>query len=318
MPGFVTHHIFGINAFHGLPKGNAKDIIRKHNKAYALGLQGPDLFFYFLPTSSGLFPNIANRMHKENTGEFFNQLIIACSTVKDLDDYETCNAYIQGFIGHYLLDSAIHPYVYCRVTTKPNKEVLGVHFGLETDIDREVLMHYKGKKLTELDHRKAIDITPKEQDAIARLLHKAILATYDVDISIRMIKAAVISFKIESSIIMDKKANKHKVISKIEDMTFHHPFLSPLLINDVTHSKDSCNEAHEEWYNPWDDTITSTQSIFDIMDEKIPKYVNAIELMDCALLNSYNRTLDNSPAVLKELGNLSYTSGLDCTIPLKR
>mgnify|MGYP000232413782 CR=1 FL=1 len=43
MPGFVTHHIFGINAFHGLPKGNAKDIIRKHNKAYALGLQGPDL-----------------------------------------------------------------------------------------------------------------------------------------------------------------------------------------------------------------------------------------------------------------------------------
>ena len=82
MPGFVTHHIFGINAFHGLPKGNAKDIIRKHNKAYSLGLQGPDLFFYFLPTSSGLFPNIANKMHKENTGEFFNQLIIACSTIK--------------------------------------------------------------------------------------------------------------------------------------------------------------------------------------------------------------------------------------------
>ena len=48
MPGFVTHHIFGINAFHGLPKGNAKDIIRKHNKAYSIGLQGPDLFFYFL------------------------------------------------------------------------------------------------------------------------------------------------------------------------------------------------------------------------------------------------------------------------------
>ena len=170
MPGFVTHHIFGINAFHGLPKGNAKDIIRKHNKAYSLGLQGPDLFFYFLPTSSGLFPNIANKMHKENTGEFFNQLIIACSTIKELEDYETCNAYIQGFIGHYLLDSAIHPYVYCRVTTKPDKEVLGVHFGLETDIDREVLMHYKGMSLTELNHKKAIDITPKEQDAIARLL----------------------------------------------------------------------------------------------------------------------------------------------------
>lgn len=93
-------------------------------------------------------------MHKENTGEFFNQLIIACSTIKELEDYETCNAYIQGFIGHYLLDSAIHPYVYCRVTTKPDKEVLGVHFGLETDIDREVLMHYKGMSLTDLNHKK--------------------------------------------------------------------------------------------------------------------------------------------------------------------
>lgn len=74
MPGFVTHHIFGINAFHGLPKGNAKDIIRKHNKAYSLGLQGPDLFFYFLPTSSGLFLILPTKCIRKIQANFLTSL----------------------------------------------------------------------------------------------------------------------------------------------------------------------------------------------------------------------------------------------------
>lgn len=318
MPGFVTHHIFGVNAYKLIDNKNVKDIIKKHNKAYALGLQGPDLFFYFVPTSSGLKPDVASKMHKEKTGVFLKELIRTCETIASDEAYEASVAYILGYVGHYVLDTSVHPYVYHRVGTKASSEILGIHFGLETDIDREVLMHYKGKKMTEFDHRKAVDVSVTEQTAIAKLLHKAILATYDIDISISMIKAAILSFKIESSLIMDKNEYKHKIVSFIEDHTIKHQLFSALLINEIEHMEDPCNEEKKEWCNPWETSIASDESIFELMDRKAIDYASLMVMMADALEKAYKHELNEKPAILLKLGNLSFTSGLDCEIKISR
>ena len=318
MPGFVTHHIFGVNSYRLSENKDIKSIIKKHSKAYALGLQGPDLFFYFLPTSTGMKPDVASKMHKEKTGRFFYNLIDSCRTICNDDEFEAGSAYILGYVGHYILDTSMHPYVYHRVGTRASKEILGIHFGLETDIDRKVLMHYKGLKMSEFDHKKAVDVTSSEQNAIAKILHKAILATYDIDIPISMIKSAIISFKIESSLIMDKKEYKHKVISFIEEHTIKHPLLSPLLINEVEHMEDPCNEEHKEWCNPWETSQTSCESVFELMDRKAEDYAQMMVFMNDALIKAYNHEPDENPRILKELGNLSFTSGLDCEIKINR
>ncbi len=79
MPGFVTHYVFGLNAYKNLPDPDIKRIIKERRNAFSLGLQGPDLFFYFMPSSLGFKPNIANIMHKKRTGDFFRSLIDAVS-----------------------------------------------------------------------------------------------------------------------------------------------------------------------------------------------------------------------------------------------
>lgn len=319
MPGFVTHHIFGVNSYKKLQDKNIKSIIKKHHEVFALGLQGGDLFFYFLPSSSGIgMPKVGNKMHKEKTGEFFRQLIHATSTVTTNYDFEVCTAYILGYIGHYLLDTKVHPYVYFRVSPKISREILGIHFGLETDIDREVLFHYRGLKQTEFSHRKAINVSNSEQDVIAKLLHQSIFATYDLELSTTFIKAAIVSLKIETELLVDKNNTKHKIISFLEDITNSGAFFSPMLINDIEHMKDPCNTSNSEWYNPWNSDIKTTDSVFDIMDTSIDEYNNRIISMYNALYKAFKHIENPNPSILEELGNLSFTSGLDCNIPISR
>ena len=49
MPGFTTHYIFGMKAYNDLPNNQLKRIIAKYRWLYQLGLQGPDMFFYYIP-----------------------------------------------------------------------------------------------------------------------------------------------------------------------------------------------------------------------------------------------------------------------------
>ena len=48
MPGFTTHYLFGVNAYKDLKNTPLKKNICGNHAAYSLGLQGPDLFFYYL------------------------------------------------------------------------------------------------------------------------------------------------------------------------------------------------------------------------------------------------------------------------------
>ena len=317
MPGFVTHYIFGVNAFKQLADSEIKNIIKKHRHAYAVGLQGPDVFFYHIPTAYGPKPDVGNWMHKRDTGEFLKQLINAFSTIHEEKDYEICMAYALGYMGHYLADTRLHPYVYGRVGPAATSKVLGTHFGLETDIDRCVLQHYKRQTFSEFNHKKVINISSEEQHAISTLLHKVLLATYGVDLSILSIKAALLSFKVENLFVSDESKRKHKIIDFVEQHTVGSPVFSPLLVNDIEHMDDPCNEKHDTWSNPWDENSESTDSVYEIIDTGVQEYAECIPLMADALVHSFKGEPNSTP-ILDRLKNLSMTSGLDCSIELKR
>lgn len=318
MPGFVTHYVFGVNAYRQLDDKEIKRIIQTNHHAYSLGLQGPDLFYYFMPASLDFIPNIANIMHKKKTNEFFRQLIASVSTLTRRGDYEIAFAYVQGFMGHYLLDTNMHPYVYYRVGTSASNRTLGEHFAIETDIDREVLWRYKKMRQSEFSHSSVINLSVHQKNVIARILSIAILATYNINVTTQLIKAAMVSFDIESSLLVDEKMRKHKFIDFIERRTVGYNLISPLLINDIRHAQDPCNEKHERWHNPWDTNYNSTASVFDIMDKTVHVYTDYMIKMADALDDAFDVIEDNSPAILRLLQNNSYNSGLDCRRRLTR
>lgn len=318
MPGFVTHYLFGVKSYKALNNKDIKDILKNNRNPFSLGLQGPDIFFYFLPTMLGKKVNIASKMHKENTNRFFQEMINYMSDIHGEKAYETACAYVHGFMGHYILDTNMHPYVYSRVGTSTSNKTMGKHYGLETDIDREILWNYKKLRQADFSHSARIDLTHYQKNVIANLLHTVILNTYDIDISVKLIKSAITAFYIECALLNDSKEYKYKAINGIEHYVFGYDILSPLLINDIPHSEDPCNEKHDQWSNPWDESHSSTDSVFDILDKASATYIDYMKLMQKALDSSYHLTGDNSSAILIKLGNKSYTSGLDCNIKLKR
>ena len=53
MPGFVTHYLFGLDAYRQIHSESIRQNLHKNHSAFALGLQGPDIFFFYLLHAAG-------------------------------------------------------------------------------------------------------------------------------------------------------------------------------------------------------------------------------------------------------------------------
>ena len=141
MPGFRTHYIFGKSISDKVAK-KYPAIIRYPN-SYNLGQQGPDIFFYCPPSHIFYKEHLGGVMHSCDTMAFFSSLFEARDRFITHDAKMIADAYIMGFMGHYSLDSTVHPYVHWRACKMKNKRrpnyAFGIHVLLETDMDAHVL-----------------------------------------------------------------------------------------------------------------------------------------------------------------------------------
>lgn len=108
MPAFYAHYRFGkITA--DRTEGQLKEIIEKHRTQFEIGLQGPDLFFFYKPyTGGGKVAKYGHHLHQVSAYPFFQHGLHVVETYgRDSSQY----AYLLGFICHFVLDGACHPYV---------------------------------------------------------------------------------------------------------------------------------------------------------------------------------------------------------------
>ena len=151
MPAIITHDTFGQDAYarHFSSIGGTKD----EAEAFLLGNQGPDPLFYSIanPLLSSVH-RLGNIMHKEKPNEIlvaFKQAINAL----DEADRSVGRAYALGFLGHYVLDSTMHPLVYfhefqlCDAGEPGLSRTDGneVHAVIESEYDEMVLTVKRGE-----------------------------------------------------------------------------------------------------------------------------------------------------------------------------
>ena len=122
MPGFTTHYLFGLNSFRELEEPDLVSCIRKFPHAFCMGLQGPDIFFYYLPSYVLEGHNIGALAHVRETSAFFQGLIESRNQFSSRTDLNIAEAYLIGFLGHYTLDTICHPYIYAMTHYKDKKE----------------------------------------------------------------------------------------------------------------------------------------------------------------------------------------------------
>ena len=114
MPGFASHYLFGQQSLSHLKEDQEYHILSLHPHAYNLGLQGPDIFYYYLPAWLLYDHNAASLIHENSSLQFFIAMIDARNKLSSHSERIIADAYICGFLGHYTLDTYCHPYIFDR------------------------------------------------------------------------------------------------------------------------------------------------------------------------------------------------------------
>lgn len=130
MPAISAHYLFGQKVLSKLPKHISKTILSQ-KAAYDMGLQGPDILFYYHPLSKNPVSDYGHKLHSLNAKEFFEN---ACNCIEKTNN-DIHLAYIYGFICHFILDSECHPYIGTVVGSTAIS-----HGELETAFDRLLLL----------------------------------------------------------------------------------------------------------------------------------------------------------------------------------
>lgn len=315
MPGFVTHYLFGVDAYASMDNTKLKQNLRHNRGAYALGLQGPDLFFYYLPSYFFHTQNLGDLAHRKSTGAFFSYLLESRTLfAKKPHMTAIADAYILGFIGHYTLDSIAHPYVYAFTNFDPenppkNSHYFGQHAYFETELDNELLYRKKHINPSKFHQNATIHLTPLQRSVISKMLTYAYRNTYPSENVYRFqVSGATKWMKLGTGILRDPSGQKKVLARLIEKVLFNRPFISAMFPSDNYHFvEDPMNLAHKKWVNPWTNE-ESTKTFRDL-------YKQASDLFNMRIVN-YSKMINNGftieerRAFTTEYGNKSFLSGL--------
>ena len=107
MPALYAHDRFGRKVLEQLD-GELFDIISKYYTQFQIGLQGPDIFFFYKAYSSNRVTKYGYQLHFLSAAPFLQHAVdVIHEKGRDSREY----AYLLGFLCHFVLDSECHPYV---------------------------------------------------------------------------------------------------------------------------------------------------------------------------------------------------------------
>lgn len=156
MPALYAHNKFGKLV---IPKlsDEIKNIIRKYPDSFRIGLQGPDFLFFYITKNK--ITKLGVHMHHNDAYSFIEH---ARTVIQQYGTDSPEFSYITGFICHFALDNACHPYV-----NKFMKETNCGHVEIEGDLEHLILYsdkhspeHYPIEQLVPHNRAVAVSMTP--------------------------------------------------------------------------------------------------------------------------------------------------------------
>lgn len=107
MPAIYAHEAFG-RAVSSQLDGELAEIIGEHDAQFQIGLQGPDIFFFFGAHTNNAVVRFGEHLHNVSAAPFFTN---AVNVIRQKGRFSPEYAYLCGFVCHFILDSECHPYV---------------------------------------------------------------------------------------------------------------------------------------------------------------------------------------------------------------
>ena len=241
MPAFLTHYALGVCAYRQMEDGTLRKVLKEHPSVYAIGLAGPDLFFYSFYELIGpgkrkrVMPGmpLGRMMHKYRTGLFLANLFDAAMAEQG-EERDIALVYYTGFVGHYCLDSAAHPFIYRATDRGSKKQSLGRHFRFEAAIDAYTCGKRLGRPIDQSKQMEMVRISKKERGVISRVLARACTDTYgDIYGKVKPVRLNLLlrEYRMITGLIIDPSGFREWALVKAEKRIFGYPWASPLFIN---------------------------------------------------------------------------------------
>jgi len=319
VPGFTTHYLFGVKNLQRLKKSAACPVlfqsIEQYKTVFQLGLQGPDLFFYYF-VSQLKKTKLGSITHKTLTGDFLQCLVQAPELFSKEKERQVARAYAAGFIGHYILDTEIHPYVYYMTGYGDALKQKGYadHITLESDMDACLLMRYAKKLPSEFPHWRTIAFRAHTRTVVAAVLHHVYHTVYpQPSQSKAFFSRAICSIQSATRLAYNPNNYKRQAVEKLERLILGKPAISPVIPTDDITFEDPLNLQHKTWNNPWNPNDVSVQSVPQLIKKASARYQKIFRQLE--KFYQADKSEDSYDIVLEELGQLlgqkSYHSGLD-------
>jgi hypothetical protein len=313
MPGFITHYICG-EATLNILEGETSAIVKKHHRLYSVGCQGPDMFFYYLP---GLlkknFKNLGIDMHKTNFSAFFASMLDGMDNASDKESADMMFAYIAGYLSHYCLDCAAHPYIYYRSGFQvkgdktPKLRYSVRHRSFETAIDVLILKLLSSERPSGMKLWQLIKADASHAKVIAELLSGAIGKAYNRDITSKEVYSAMRYMVNLTRVLQSQKGRRKRLMELAEDLTIgERVFSSVIHLQEINDGIDYLNMKKAPWHMPWDDENEHTSSFAEMYDKAVAKGAKLISKTRAHVLGELGRD-----ELLLAAGNRSLASGVD-------
>lgn len=134
MPAGYAHYTFGNKVIQRY-SWKLRDRIERNRDLFQIGLQGPDIFFYYMNPAGGAVRRVAGDIHRTPARVFFGN---AAACVREMpegsDEYNARLAYALGFLCHFSLDVECHGYIEKKIA------VSGIaHDVIEGEFDRYLI-----------------------------------------------------------------------------------------------------------------------------------------------------------------------------------
>lgn len=279
-----------------------RDKLFANQSLFLFGCQGPDPWFYhnsspFMRNRS--YADFGDLLHRQNIDGTFSAMLNSVLA----DDTDRRFAYFAGYLCHYALDTAAHPYVVHRT------QEARFHTPFEAAIDIALLKE-KGETLLTMPLKSLLAPIPAApfaalHIAAAKAMNYPLPEEAAIEPPLHMVKLL--------PALSDPYGLKLPLYKALERLLGKKDAITNKLFYPNVGAKvmDVLNRAHASWQAPWSEELC-IDSFFDIMENAAKK---AAEYTTIA----YDAVYGDLPLAraLEKIGALSFDTGLDYRIDPK-
>ena len=307
MPDIITHYRFGVSVTQRLVPELCASL---RHELYDSATAGPDLWFsyrFWRPKAQQGKPERGNIMQHEHTGAFLSALLDASRQGEAKADFFS---YLAGFLCHYCLDKAAHPYIIYRSGlydgTEATLSCRGDHMRMEHALDLLAVKAWGLRPWQRPITRRILrlramppDMRP-ELDAIYERVYGWSGAWNDLNLALR-------DQRLFYRLAEDPTGLLDAILRRVDNGASGRDLTSISYHGKEQPQLDIANEAKQPWQHPRDPRLISRESFAELSERAANE---TAELISLAWAYASGRT--TTPP---SFGNLSYETGFDCADP---